>query len=192
MRFLLWQQFCYCSSFCHSWSISSCSSHCTPFRQCTTRYSVATVWVSFKSMFEFLVSGHVCLAVSQQVQSVPVCVISVLVTDNFMLSSLHFEECENHLKYFSFHINLLPCYASHHLKQVHFLAVQVILFCLRIIRCNKFMQLHTAHWHSTHAEASTLLQQPEIEPPNIPIRSRIFYVPHLIFSTPPPIFYIPR
>ena len=73
-------------------------------------------------MFEFLVSGHVCLAVSQQVQSVPVCVISVLVTDNFMLSSLHFEECENHLKYFSFHINLLPCYASHHLKQVSCLA----------------------------------------------------------------------
>ena len=79
---------------------------------------MATVWVSFKSMFVFLVSGHLCLAVSQQVQSVPVCVISVLVTDNFMLSSLHFEECENHLKYFSFHINLLPCYASHHLKQV--------------------------------------------------------------------------
>ena len=38
---------------------------------------------------------------------------------------------------FSFHINLLPCYASHCLKQVHSLAAfEVIIFCLTIVACD--------------------------------------------------------
>ena len=43
----------------------------------------------------------------------------------------------NHLNYksISFHINLLPCYASHPLKQVHCLALEAIVFCLTIVAC---------------------------------------------------------
>ena len=36
----------------------------------------------------------------------------------------------------SFHINLLRCYASHCLKQVHCLALAVIVFCLTIVACD--------------------------------------------------------
>ena len=49
---------------------------------------------------------------------------------NYTLSSLHFEKCKIVRNTFSFHINLLPCYASHRLKQIPCLALEVIIFCL--------------------------------------------------------------
>ena len=52
---------------------------------------------------------------------------------NYTLSSLHFEKCEIVRNTISFHINLFPCYASHRLKQVRCLALEVIIFCLTIV-----------------------------------------------------------
>ena len=54
---------------------------------------------------------------------------------NYTFSSLHFEKCEIVRNKISFHINLLPCHASDHLKQVHCLGLEVIIFCLTIAAC---------------------------------------------------------
>ena len=51
---------------------------------------------------------------------------------NYTLSSLHVKS----LNTISCHINLLPCYASHRLKQVCCLALEVIIFCLKIVACD--------------------------------------------------------
>ena len=55
---------------------------------------------------------------------------------NYTLSSLHFENFQIVRNTISFHINLLPCYASHHLKQVRCLALGVNIFCLTIVAYN--------------------------------------------------------
>ena len=51
---------------------------------------------------------------------------------NYTLSSLHVKS----LNTISCHINLLPCYASHRLKQVCCRALDVIIFCLTIVACD--------------------------------------------------------
>ena len=55
---------------------------------------------------------------------------------SFTLSSLHFQYSESVWDTFCRHINLFLCYASHHLKQNSCLALQLILFCLRITAYN--------------------------------------------------------
>ena len=52
---------------------------------------------------------------------------------NYTLSSLHFEILLNTI---SFHINLLPYYASHRLEQDRCLALEDIIFCLTIVACD--------------------------------------------------------
>ena len=54
---------------------------------------------------------------------------------NYTLSALHFKKVENVRNANSFHIKLLPCYASHCLKQVYYVALHVIIFRLRIVAC---------------------------------------------------------
>ena len=95
---------------------------------------------------------------------------------NYTLSSLHFEKFEIVGNTISFHINLLPFYASHCLMQGCCLALEFIIFCLTIVACYVsvsflsasyvgfgpvfFWQtpcsVHVAHCHSTHAKAFTL------------------------------------
>ena len=54
---------------------------------------------------------------------------------NYSLSSLHLEKCEIVWNAISFHINLLSCHASHRLKQVSCLALEVIIFRLTKVAC---------------------------------------------------------